>query len=97
MIQSIWLIDGVSGDVVLEKHYKGLVGRTSVELFWEQVAKCARRDDVPPIIPTTKYYLVNIYRGGMYFLATLTGEVCRWSAVGRGVGLTRLVNAAPLN
>lgn len=75
MIQSIWLIDGVSGDVVLEKHYKGLVGRTSVELFWEQVAKCARRDDVPPIIPTTKYYLVNIYRGGMYFLATLTGEV----------------------
>ena len=46
-----------------------------MELFWEQVAKCAKRDDVPPIIPTTKYYLVNIYRGGMYFLATLSGEV----------------------
>lgn len=31
--------------------------------------------DVPPILVTPKYYLVNIYRGGLYFLATLNGEL----------------------
>ncbi len=90
-------------DVILEKHYRGVTSRASVELFWEEVAKRAKRDvssprvrrlqacnavaaqihgfffilmqDVPPILVTSRYYLVNIYRGGLYFLATLTGEV----------------------
>lgn len=62
-------------DVVLEKHYKGITSRSSVEIFWEQVAKTAKRDDVPPIITTSKYYMVNIYRSGMYVLATVTSEV----------------------
>lgn len=29
---------------------------------------------MPPILVTSKYYLVNIYRNGLYFLATLTSE-----------------------
>jgi hypothetical protein len=31
--------------------------------------------DVPPILVTTKYYLCNIYREGIYILALMTGEV----------------------
>ena len=67
---------------MLEKHYKGVTSRSSVELFWEQVAKTPKRDDVPPIITTSKYYMVNIYRAGMYVLATVTAEV-RGRARGR--------------
>jgi hypothetical protein len=31
--------------------------------------------DVPPILLSPKYYLCNIYRDGIYFLALITGEV----------------------
>lgn len=59
--------------------------RSSVEVFWERVVRTPKRDDVPPIITTAKYYMVNAYRGGMYVLATLTGEV-RARARGGGDG-----------
>jgi hypothetical protein len=31
--------------------------------------------DVPPIIPTSKYYLFNIFRNGLYFVANVAAEV----------------------
>lgn len=80
-IQSIFILEGTSGDVILEKHYKGVTSRASVEVFWEEVSKRTKRDDVPPILITSKYYLVNIYRGGLYFLATLTGDALALSVV----------------
>ena len=73
-------------DVVLEKHYQSFTSRSSVELFTEQALKTAKRDDVPPIITTAKYHLVNIYRNGLYILATVTGEVGRWEWQGVRVG-----------
>lgn len=33
--------------------------------------------DVPPVLMTTKFYLCNIYRDGIYFLALLNGEVSK--------------------
>ena len=60
---------------MLEKHYQSFTSRSSVELFTEQALKTQKRDDVPPIITTAKYHLVNIYRNGLYMLATVTGEV----------------------
>lgn len=75
MIEGIFILSGDTGDVVLEKHYKGAASRAAVEAFWEEVTKRPRRDDVPPIINTPRFYLVNIYRGGLYMLATLTGEI----------------------
>ena len=43
-ISSIYLIGGDTGDVLLEKHYKGIVSRAAVETFWEQVQKAPRKD-----------------------------------------------------
>jgi hypothetical protein len=34
-------------DVLLEKHYKGIIGRGAVETFWEEVSKRAKRDVRP--------------------------------------------------
>lgn len=31
-------------DVLLEKHYKGIISRGSVEYFWEEVSKKSKRD-----------------------------------------------------
>lgn len=31
-------------DVILEKHYKGIISRAGVEAFWEEVTKRPRRD-----------------------------------------------------
>ena len=75
MIQSIYFISGDTGDVLLEKHYKGIVSRAAVETFWEEVSKRSRRDDVPPILLSTKFYLCSIYRDNVYVLALMTGEV----------------------
>jgi len=34
----------VCRDVILEKHYRGVTSRASVEVFWEEVAKRGKRD-----------------------------------------------------
>lgn len=31
-------------DVMLEKHYKGIVSRAAVETFWDEVSKRPRKD-----------------------------------------------------
>ena len=31
-------------DVLLEKHYKGIINRSAVETFWEEVSKRSKRD-----------------------------------------------------
>lgn len=33
-----------SQDVLLEKHYKGIVNRSAVETFWEEVTKRSKRE-----------------------------------------------------
>lgn len=44
MIQSIFILAGESGDVIIEKHYKGVTSRVAVEGFWEETAKRPRRE-----------------------------------------------------
>ncbi len=44
MISSIYVIAGDSGDVLLEKHYRGIVNRTAVETFWDEVNKRGKRE-----------------------------------------------------
>ena len=62
-------------DVLLEKHYKGIINRSGVEFFWDEVMKRGKRDDVPPFLVSPKYYMASIYRDGIYLLALMTGEM----------------------
>jgi hypothetical protein len=34
----------ICSDVLLEKHYKGIINRSAVETFWEEVSKRSKRD-----------------------------------------------------
>ena len=37
--------------------------------------KAPRREDVEPVIPTPKHYLINVYRDSMFFIAAVGAEV----------------------
>jgi len=75
MLSSLFILSDI-GDVLIEKHWKGLINRTICEYFWDQVL-ASKKDNsiVPPIISTPKYYLINIQRDKVYFLGVLQSEV----------------------
>eukprot|EP01038_Epipyxis_sp_PR26KG_P007925 gene7925-10758_t len=73
MIQSFFLISN-TGEVIIEKHWRGVTPRSICDFFWDEVNKCESKEEVPPIITTSKYYLVSIFRSEIFLLATLTGE-----------------------
>lgn len=62
-------------DVIIEKHYRGLINRSVCDYFWDQVNKASNPSEVNPVIITPKFYLVHIQRNGLYFLATIQNEV----------------------
>lgn len=74
MIQSFFFIS-VTGDVLIEKHWRGTTPRTVCEFFWEEVNKYESKEEVPPVIATSKYYLTSILREGNFLLAISTGEM----------------------
>lgn len=74
MIHSLFILHE-NGDVIIEKHYRGLINRSICDYFWDQVNKAPNPSEVPPVIITPKFYLVHIQRSGLYFLATIQNEV----------------------
>ena len=75
MIRSVFIISSNGGEVLIEKHYRGSTPRAVVDFFWDAVLASPRREDVPPVLVAPKYYLMNVYRNKLYFLAIVAGEV----------------------
>eukprot|EP01039_Chlorochromonas_danica_P011992 gene11992-13603_t len=73
MIQSFFLISN-TGEVLIEKHWRGITPRSICDFFWDEVNKCDQKHEMAPIVATSKYYLVSIYRDDMFLLATTTRE-----------------------
>lgn len=61
--------------MIIEKHWRGLTSRNVCDFFMEEVNKYKEREDVPPIITTSKYYLVSVFRDDLFVLAVVTNEV----------------------
>jgi len=60
----------------MEKHWCGTISRNIGEDFWSShVSKATSFRDVPPVIATSKYYLIHVQRGTLFFLAVMHGEV----------------------
>jgi len=74
MIHSLFILSE-NGDVIIEKHYRGLVNRSICDYFVEEVRKASSPNEVLPVIITPKFYLIHIYRSGIFFLTTLQNEV----------------------
>jgi AP-3 complex subunit mu len=73
MLESFFIMTS-NGDVLIEKHWRGLTPRTVCEHFWEQVSMYRNKEEAPPIMPHGQYYLLSIYRSNMFMLATTTVE-----------------------
>lgn len=61
--------------MIIEKHWRGLTSRNVCDFFMEEVNKYREREDVPPVITTSKYYLVSVFRDDLFVLAVVTNEV----------------------
>lgn len=69
------VVAGGCSEVIIEKHWRGLTNRNVCDFFMEEVNKYREREDVPPIITTSKYYLVSTFRDDLFVLAVVTNEV----------------------
>jgi AP-3 complex subunit mu len=74
MIHSLFIYNH-TGEILIEKHWRGATNRSVAEFFWEEVNKLDNREDIPPILNTAKYYLFNIHRNNIFFMATATNDV----------------------
>jgi len=74
MIQSIFILNQ-SGDILIEKHYRGLLNRNLCEFFWDEVSKSSSPSEVLPVITTPKHYLIHIQSNSLYFLGVVNQEV----------------------
>lgn len=61
-------------EVIIEKHYVGLVGRAICDKFWDAVTDVDDLQDVPPVLATPKWYLVHIQHHGLFFLAVVKND-----------------------
>jgi len=53
MIKSLF-ITGASGEVLIERHWRGVTPRSVVDFFWDEVNKYDSRSEVPPILHASK-------------------------------------------
>eukprot|EP01012_Entosiphon_sulcatum_P031780 TRINITY_DN4048_c0_g1_i1.p1 TRINITY_DN4048_c0_g1~~TRINITY_DN4048_c0_g1_i1.p1 ORF type:complete len:441 (+),score=88.40 TRINITY_DN4048_c0_g1_i1:32-1324(+) len=73
MIHSLFILSN-SGEILMEKHWRGTISRTVGDEFWGLVVKASSPTEVNPIIATSRYYLVHVLRSGLFFLGVLQGE-----------------------
>jgi AP-3 complex subunit mu len=73
MIDSFFLISN-TGEVLIEKHWRGVTSRSVCEHFWNEVNKYETKEQMPPIVAAGKYYLISIFREDTFMLATTSAE-----------------------
>jgi AP-3 complex subunit mu len=73
MIDSLFVLTD-TGDVLIEKHWRGHKPRSLCDTFLEHVRKAARPEDVCPVIATPGAYLLHIFRYRLFFLSVVTAE-----------------------
>jgi len=74
MIHSLFILSD-AGDVIIEKHWRGLVNRNVCDYFWDEVSKASSPSAVPPVLVTPKFYLIHVQRSRLYFLCVNQQEV----------------------
>ncbi|EDQ91331.1 uncharacterized protein MONBRDRAFT_31560 [Monosiga brevicollis MX1] len=73
MIVSIFILQP-TGDVLVEKHNRSPLPRNVLDPLQEALLHADALEDVPPIIPGGRHYLINIIKHNMVFVAVVTSE-----------------------
>ncbi len=71
MIQSLFILNS-SGEVIIEKHWRGNVHRNESIAFWRELVRRGGASSVRPHLPTKRGALIHLQRAGLYFLACAT-------------------------
>ena len=61
-------------EVIIEKHWRGVTSRAVCDFFWDEVNKYDSKEEMPPVVATSKYYLISIFRDDVFLMVTSTGE-----------------------
>jgi len=72
-MKSLFIMN-TQGEVIIEKHWRGLIPRLITEFFWAEVSKFPSYAEVLPVISHQKYYLLNVQHQGLFFLAVVQNE-----------------------
>mmetsp|Transcript_80096 Transcript_80096/g.159843 ORF Transcript_80096/g.159843 Transcript_80096/m.159843 type:complete len:434 (+) Transcript_80096:103-1404(+) len=75
MMQSLFVIASTSGEVMIEKHWRGVTPRTVCDFFWDEVSKYSAREEVPPVMFTSKYYLISVHRDDLFLVASVKDDM----------------------
>lgn len=73
MVNSLFILNA-GGDVVVEKHWKGLLSRTICETFWLAVAKATTFAEVEPVIAAGRYLLLHVKAAEVWYVAVVERE-----------------------
>jgi AP-3 complex subunit mu len=80
MFESFFVLTA-SGEVLIEKHWRGLTNRAVCDFFWDEVSKSDNREETPPVIVKDKYYIVSILRNNIFFVGTTKVEMAPLSSI----------------
>lgn len=73
MIKSLFIM-GASGDVLIERHWRGTTSRSVCDIFWDGIIK-HDAVEVAPLLHASKYYLISILRDDIYVIAVLAKDL----------------------
>lgn len=74
MIHSLFLMN-TENNVFLEKHWKTAVSKTICDYVQDALEKVSCPEDLAPVLCTSDYYLIPIYRHKLYFIAVVSKEI----------------------
>jgi len=74
MIRSIFILTD-KGDIIIEKHWRGFLNRAIVDQFVNEISKYENLNDVPPVITTSKFYLIHYHQNDVFLLCPVQGDV----------------------
>ncbi|KAG2383683.1 hypothetical protein C9374_004354 [Naegleria lovaniensis] len=75
-MKSFFILDKL-GEIIIERHFLGNVSRSVAEQFYTEIMKEQHKggvSNVSPIISTSKYYVVHVFRNSLYFLGVVDKE-----------------------
>ena len=65
----------VCRDILIEKHWRGFLNRSIIDQFVNEINKYSSPAEVPPIIATSKFYLIHFHAGNLFFVCPVQGDV----------------------
>ncbi len=60
--------------MLIEKHWRGLIGRNIVDYFLVELGKVSSLEEVNPVISTPRFFVVNVRHESLWFLAAVQNE-----------------------